>query len=104
MFKSIVKLVLITAGIIAIVYAAWRISIHLMAEEGFWFSYYCSEWPVTLSETDLNHDKQISRSEASYTCMGWLNRHEINGRACIEYMEPKTGVPVYTACRLESNN
>lgn len=95
---------MIAVGLVTIGYISWRIAIHATAEEGFWFSYYCSEWPVTLAETDLNHDRQVSKSEASATCAGWIHRREINGRACIEYMEPKTGEPIYTACRMETHD
>jgi hypothetical protein len=104
MLKNISRLVLIAVGLVTIGYITWRIAIHATAEEGFWFSYYCSEWPVTLSEADSNRDHIISRTEASNTCTGWKNRREINGRACIEYVESKTGEPIYTLCRLESSD
>lgn len=99
--RIVATVFLAVIGLPTLGYVAWRTAIHATADEGFWFSYYCGEWPVTLSEADLNHDRRISRSEASATCQGWLNRREINGRACVEYMGPKTGVPIYTSCRVD---
>jgi hypothetical protein len=104
MLRIIATALLAAIVIPVLAYASWRIAIHATAEEGFWFSYYCSEWPVTVAEADLNHDLKISRQEASAMCSGWLNRREINGKACIEYMEPKTGTPIYTSCRVERSN
>lgn len=99
--KTIATVFLATIGLLALCYVGWRTAIHATAQEGFWFSYYCGEWPVTLSETDLDHDRKISRQEARATCQGWLKRREVNGRGCIEYIEPKTGVAAYTSCRVE---
>lgn len=62
--KTIATVFLAIIGLLALCYVGWRTAIHATAQEGFWFSYYCGEWPVTLSETDLDHDRKISRQEA----------------------------------------
>ena len=94
---------LAAVGLLTLPYLGWRTSIHATADEGFWFSYYCGDWPVKVSEVDANHDRHVDRQEASAACSGWLNRREFKARACVEYMEPKTGVPIYMSCRVEQS-
>ena len=100
MKKSLLALFVII-GLVTTIYNIWHLTIYASDKNGFWFSYYCSDIPVTLAETDKNNDGYVQREEASEKCSNlWLLRREINGKACIEYMEPKVGVPLMTSCRL----
>ena len=100
MLKKVAVTFFAFVGLLTLPYLIWRISIHATANEGFWFSYYCGEWPVRFSEVDSNHDKQVSWQEARAACSGWLNRRELGDNACIEYIEPKTGAARFTSCRV----
>ena len=100
MKKSLLAL-LVIIGLITIIYNIWHLTIYVSDKNDFWFSYYCSDIPVTLAETDKNKDGYVQREEASEKCSNlWLLRREINGKTCIEYVETKVGIPLMTACRL----
>jgi hypothetical protein len=100
MKKSLLAL-LVIIGLITIIYNIWHLTIYASDKNGFWFSYYCSDVPVTTAETDKNNDGYVQREEALEKCSNlWLLRRDINGKACIEYMGSKVGIPLMTACRL----
>ena len=100
--KKITLLFLVMIGISTLLAGAWRFVIHLADKNGFWFSYYCADIPVTIAETDNNKDGYVQREEAAAKCSSlWTLRREIKGTACIEYMGPKDRIPVITACRVD---
>lgn len=102
--KNKTFVILSIIGFFSVLYGCWHLLIYFSDNNGFWYSYYCSEIPVTVSEVDTNHDGHVQREEAAKKCDGlWLQHRVINEKACIEYMEPKTGIPLMTACRINEN-
>lgn len=64
-----------------------------------WYSYSCKNQLVAASEVDLDKDGSITFSEASISCDTYPIKRTINGRLCVEHVDPKTGVGLRTVCR-----
>ena len=95
----------IAVHLLAIIGAVWlafsvaRVVYAAADEQGFWWAYSCARQPVTFAEVDANGDGQVQYREASLSCDTMPFKRSIDGRVCIEYLEPKAGVPLQTVCR-----
>ena len=63
-----------------------------------WFWLQCSGSPVSFVEADLNHDGNVTFTEAEYVCDYGVRTIDDGGKQCTEYFAYKDGIPVKIVC------